>query len=340
MTIEAQVSDPAILEVQGVTKTFKARTGLRSVRVSAVDDVSLTVQAGSTLGVVGESGCGKSTLARVIVGLHRADRGSVSFAGTPLPRRGGKRSRTIVEHTQMVFQDPHSALNPRASIGESIAFPLRVQGVEKAEIEQRVTKVLEDVGLHPNYSTHYPHQLSGGQRQRVNIARALVLQPKLIVLDEAVSALDKAIQAQIVNLLQDLQKSYRLTYVFISHDLNVVEYMSDRVAVMYLGQVVELCDAAELYRAPLHPYTQQLLSSIPDLDPTRRTLDGSADSGEIPSPLDPPSGCRFRTRCPFAMDVCAEKAPGMLEPRPTHNVSCHLFAPDRDTGAPAPSKGD
>ncbi len=328
----AATDAPPILAVDGVTKTFRARAGLHRVRISAVDNVSFTVPAGSTLGIVGESGCGKSTLARVIVGLHRADAGTVRFAGTPLPRRG-KRSRTIVEHTQMVFQDPYSALNPRASVGESIGFPLKVQGVPRPDIDRRVNKVLEDVGLHPAYSTHYPHQLSGGQRQRVNIARALVLEPKLVVLDEAVSALDKSIQAQIVNLLLDLQSGYDLTYVFISHDLNVVEYMSDQVAVMYLGQVVEFCDASMLYQAPLHPYSQMLLSSIPTLDPTQRAENVLADSGDIPSPLNPPSGCRFRTRCPFAMDICADKAPAMIEARPQHSVSCHLF--DREYGDPA-----
>jgi peptide/nickel transport system ATP-binding protein len=321
---------PPVLEVSGITKKFRARLGLRRVQISAVDDVSLTVDPGTTLGIVGESGCGKSTLARVIVGLHKADRGSVRLAGTPLPRKG-KRSPKIIEHTQMVFQDPYSALNPRASVGESIAFPLRVRGVPKSEIDQRVAQVLEDVGLHPNYGTHYPHQLSGGQRQRVNIARALVLRPKLIVFDEAVSALDKSIQAQIVNLLLDLQSTYDLTYVFISHDLNVVEYMSDRVAVMYLGQIVELCDAATLYETPLHPYTKTLLSAIPTLDPRNRNGADDADGGDIPSPLNPPSGCRFRTRCSFSMDICAEEAPTLLQVRPGHGVSCHLFDPKGET---------
>jgi len=337
MTIDASTDAPPILEIDGVTKTFRARVGLRQVKISAVDNVSLTVQAGSTLGIVGESGCGKSTLARVIVGLHKADGGSVRLAGTGF--NGGKRSREIVEHTQMVFQDPYSALNPRASVGESIGFPLRVQHVPKEEIATRVAKVLEDVGMHPNYSTHYPHQLSGGQRQRVNIARALVLRPKLVVLDEAVSALDKSIQAQIVNLLLDLQTAYQLTYVFISHDLNVVEYMSDKVAVMYLGQVVELCDAAALYESPLHPYTQMLLTSIPTLDPTQRAAQETPDNAEIPSPLNPPSGCRFRTRCPFAMDICAEQAPTMITARPDHGVSCHLFDPDHGDPARISTEG-
>jgi oligopeptide/dipeptide ABC transporter ATP-binding protein len=227
---------------------------------------------------------------------------------------------------QMVFQDPSSALNPRATIGESIAFPLRVRGTPKAEIDRRVAAVLADVGLPAAYASHYPHQLSGGQRQRVNIARALVLQPRLVVLDEAVSALDKSIQAQVLNLLTDLQTEYELTYVFISHDLNVVRYISDDVAVMYLGQVVEQGSAADLYDQPSHPYTQLLLSSVPALDPTESTRDAPLDSGEgeIPSPIDPPSGCRFRTRCPFAMDVCSATAPTPVEIGPGHTVSCHL----------------
>jgi peptide/nickel transport system ATP-binding protein len=311
---------PALLEVDDVTKTFGARFG--RARVSAVDSVSLSVRTGATLGIVGESGCGKSTLARLIVGLYPADSGELRFDGTPLPRKG-KRPRTVVEQMQMVFQDPYSALNPRSSVGASIAFPLQVQGISAGEINNRVASVLEDVGLHANYATHYPHQLSGGQRQRVNIARALALRPRLIVLDEAVSALDKSIQAQILNLLLDLQEKYGFSYIFISHDLNVVEYASNDVAVMYLGKIVETCAADTLYRRPLHPYTQGLLASIP-------ALDGAPDeqaeiSGEMPSPLNPPSGCRYRTRCPFATETCASRTPPLAEAEPGHLVACHLY---------------
>ncbi|MEQ4204350.1 ABC transporter ATP-binding protein [Actinopolymorpha sp. B17G11] len=313
----------ALLEVERLAKAFSVKLGLRQAKVSAVEGVSLVVPEGSTLGIVGESGCGKSTLARVILGLYAADDGQIRFDGTPLPARK-RRPRKVVEQMQMVFQDPYSALNPRASIGESIAFPLRVQGIGKDEIRTRVSKVLEDVGLHANYAGYYPHQLSGGQRQRVNIARALALQPRLIVLDEAVSALDKSIQAQILNLLKDLQETYHLTYVFISHDLNVVEYMSDQVAVMYLGHVVESCSAEALYREPLHPYSQALLASIPSLDPTKRKLEEPVISGEMPSPLNPPSGCRFRTRCPYVMDICSEQPPALTEADHAHLVSCHL----------------
>jgi oligopeptide/dipeptide ABC transporter ATP-binding protein len=234
---------------------------------------------------------------------------------------------------QMVFQDSYSALNPRATIGQSIAFPLQVQGVGKAETRDRVAKVLEDVGLHSNYSTHYPHQLSGGQRQRVNIARALAIRPKLIVLDEAVSALDKSIQAQILNLLQDLQQAYKLTYIFISHDLNVVEYMSDHVAVMYLGQLVETCAADALYESPLHPYTQALLASIPAAEGAKPAQQDLMD-GEKPSPLAPPSGCRFRTLCPFATEICATHTPALGEAEPGHMVACHLFPTSQPTATP------
>jgi peptide/nickel transport system ATP-binding protein len=318
-------SELGLLELGSVSKTFMSRVGMRRVPVSAVHNVTMSVTEGTTMGIVGESGCGKSTLARIVVGLHGADDGRIIFDGQSM-KLSGKRSRAVTQQMQMVFQDPYSALNPRATIGDSIAFPLRVQGLGRQEIRERVDKVLVDVGLHVNYGSHYPHQLSGGQRQRVNIARALALHPRLIVLDEAVSALDKSIQAQILNLLRELQDAYGLTYLFISHDLNVVEYMSDRVAVMYLGQVVETCSAKDLYERPLHPYTQVLLESIPKLDPRERRTSEVAVQGEMPSPLDPPSGCRFRTRCPHAMDLCATEVPGLRAPEAGHLVACHLYA--------------
>ncbi|QGG94995.1 ABC transporter ATP-binding protein [Actinomarinicola tropica] len=329
-TPDAPTEPAVLLELEQVSKTFPVKIGMRKRSVSAVDGVDLLVREGSTVGIVGESGCGKSTLARLIVGLVPHDDGTIRFAGQALGSKG-RRPRSVVEQMQMVFQDPYSALNPKATIGESIAFPLRVQGVPTAEIQERVGTVLTDVGLHPNYATHYPHQLSGGQRQRVNIARALALHPRLVVLDEAVSALDKSIQAQILNLLDDLQEAYGLTYVFISHDLNVVEWSSDEVAVMYLGRVVETCPAEDLYRRPLHPYTQGLLASIPKLDPRERAADAGRIDGEMPSPLDPPSGCRFRTRCPSAHERCAQEAPVLAEVEPGHRVACHLH-----TGADVP----
>ena len=332
-TAIAETEVQPLLEVDNLSKTFGIKLGLKRANVYAVDSVSISVQTSTTLGIVGESGCGKSTLARLMLGLYPADHGNIRFAGQSLPRKG-KRPRAVVEQMQMVFQDPYSALNPRASIGQSIAFPLQVQGMDRAEIRDRVAKVLEDVGLHGNYATHYPHQLSGGQRQRVNIARALAMQPKLVVLDEAVSALDKSIQAQILNLLQDLQQSYQLTYIFISHDLNVVEYMSDQVAVMYLGQVVETCAADALYQRPLHPYSQGLLTSIPTLDGA--SAQQARITGEMPSPLDPPSGCRFRTRCPFATEICATHAPVLAEAEPAHLVACHLYP----NSQPATTQGE
>jgi peptide/nickel transport system ATP-binding protein len=316
-----------LLELIDVSKTFDVRSGGRRASLSAVDHVSLTVRPGTTLGIVGESGCGKSTLARVIVGLHLADDGELVFDGKQM-LTGKRRTPGELKQMQMVFQDPSSALNPRATISESIAFPLQVQGASKTVIAERVATVMRDVGLPAAYASRYPHQLSGGQRQRVNIARALALQPKLVVLDEAVSALDKSIQAQVLNLLSDLQEEYGLTYVFISHDLNVVRYLSDDVAVMYLGQVVEQGSAQQLYDEPKHPYTQLLLSSVPTLDPAESTRDepvDTADSTEIPSPIDPPSGCRFRTRCPFATDLCAQVAPLPIQVGEGRTVACHLY---------------
>jgi peptide/nickel transport system ATP-binding protein len=331
----ATLPDRPLMELLDVSKDFQVRSDGRSATLSAVKGVTLQVKEGRTLGIVGESGCGKSTLARIIVGLHPATSGDIIFDNKQIPSRG-RRPHEVVEQMQMVFQDPSSALNPRATVGESIAFPLRVQKKPRQEIEARVKQVISDVGLPASYADSYPHQLSGGQRQRVNIARALALQPRLVVLDEAVSALDKSIQAQVLNLLTDLQDEYQLTYVFISHDLNVVEYISDEVAVMYLGQVMEKTSATALYEKPLHPYTQLLLSSIPSLDPAESTRDTplQQNEGEIPSPINPPSGCRFRTRCPRAQDVCATEEPMLRKLADGHFAACH-FPVSRD--APAPS---
>jgi peptide/nickel transport system ATP-binding protein len=322
----ATLPDRPLMELLNVSKDFQVRADGKPAKLSAVNGVSLQVKEGKTLGIVGESGCGKSTLARVIVGLHSATSGEMIFDNAQIPTRG-RRPREVVQQMQMVFQDPSSALNPRATIGESIAFPLQVQKKSGKEIAARVKQVIADVGLPASYVDNYPHQLSGGQRQRVNIARALALQPRLVVLDEAVSALDKSIQAQVLNLLTDLQDEYQLTYVFISHDLNVVEYISDEVVVMYLGQVMEKTTSTALYEKPLHPYTQLLLSSIPSLDPHESTRDTPVqqNEGEIPSPINPPSGCRFRTRCPHAMAICAEVAPLPSDQGDDHVVACHLY---------------
>jgi oligopeptide/dipeptide ABC transporter ATP-binding protein len=322
-----------LLDARGLSKSFKVRGGKHAI---AVDHVSLEVSERATVGVVGESGCGKSTLARLIVGLLEPDDGQLFFDGTPLPY--SHRPTEALRNIQMVFQDPYSALNPKASIGESIALPLRVHGRSRRTSRERVRELLSQVGLHGNHASYYPHQLSGGQRQRVNIARALALHPRLVVCDEAVSALDKSIQAQILNLLRDLQDEQGLSYVFISHDLNVVEYMSDQVAVMYLGQVVETCPSQELYREPLHPYSRALLASIPQVDSVAE--DPPVIDGELPSALEPPSGCRFRTRCPYAFAECSTVAPTLTEVSPSHWVACHLHRISSSLGTvPAAAEG-
>jgi len=323
---------PPLLEVKGVSKRFPVRTGAFSKQyVSAVDGLSFTVKRGTTVGIVGESGCGKSTAARLILGLLSLDEGDVLFEGWNIgharnaPQTHQDR-RQIRRNMQMVFQDPHSALNPRSSIGEIISFPMKVHGYSKQEQQERTRWLLEQVGLHGNHASYYPHQMSGGQRQRVNIARALALSPKLVVCDEAVSALDKSVQAQVLNLLKDLQKELSLTYVFISHDLNVVQYMSDEVLVMYLGQAAEMTSSERLYASPLHPYTKALLASVPRLDDDDAPPPAPPLEGELPSPLNPPSGCRFRTRCPMVMDICSEERPEMVEAAPGHRVACHLYS--------------
>ncbi len=341
--------DDTLLDVRAISKQFPVRLGLfERGAVSAVDALSFRVKRGTTMGIVGESGCGKSTAARLILGLIPFDAGQVVFDGTDVGRafthrrtlQFGRVRKTLRRNMQMVFQDPHSSLNPRAAIGEIIAFPMRVHGVPAGERRERTELLLRQVGLHPNHASHYPHQLSGGQRQRVNIARALALRPKLVVCDEAVSALDKSVQAQVLNLLKDLQEELDLTYVFISHDLNVVEYVSDQVCVMYLGQAVEVCDSDQLYAKPLHPYSQALLASIPRLHDDEPARAAQPLGGELPSPLNPPSGCRFRTRCPAAMDVCAAVRPPVTEPEPGHQVACHLYAPSsgRAERASAPAQ--
>jgi oligopeptide/dipeptide ABC transporter ATP-binding protein len=328
---ETRMPSHVLLHVDGLRKQFAVRTGLYSkAYVSAVDNVSFTVEAGTTLGIVGETGCGKSTTARLILGLIEPDAGTVAYEGVDVQTLTGPRRKTLRRNMQMIFQDPYSALNPRMSIGESIAFPLRVHGYAKTEQRARTELLLHQVGLQRYHTSYYPHQMSGGQRQRVNIARALALEPRLVIADEAVSALDKSVQAQVLNLLTDLQERLQLTYIFISHDLNVVQYMSDHVLVMYLGQIVEHCPPEALYAAPLHPYTQVLLASIPDVNPDQPPA--APLEGELPSPLSPPSGCRFRTRCAAAMPVCAAERPPMIQERPGHFVMCHLYGPSAPAG--------
>jgi oligopeptide/dipeptide ABC transporter ATP-binding protein len=313
------------LVVRNLSKKFPVKLdGFKTGYVSAVDAVSFEVAAGKTLGIVGESGCGKSTAARLVLQLIKPDEGEVLFEGQDIRHLKGDQKKAMRRSMQMVFQDPYSSVNPRMSIGENVGFPMKVNGYSKKEIRERTAMLLEQVGLHRNRASYFPFQLSGGQLQRVNIARALALDPKLIICDEAVAALDKSIQAQVLNLLKDLQAQMKLTYLFISHDLNVVEYMSDYVLVMYMGQVVEACSSEDLYKNPLHPYTKILLNSIPKIGAKSRQAN-KLMSGDIPSPLNPPSGCRFRTRCPMAMAICDEKQPVFTQPEKNHAVACYLY---------------
>jgi peptide/nickel transport system ATP-binding protein len=325
-TGSAAAAMPPLIEARRLTKHFAIRQSyLRrdAATVRAVDDVSFAAYRGETLGVVGESGCGKSTTARLLLHLVAPDSGEVSFDGMVVGT--GLSLREFRRQAQMVFQDSHSSLNPRLTIEDTIAFGPIVHGRSRAEARRMARRLLSDVGLPPaQFASRYPHQLSGGQRQRVNIARALVFEPKLVVFDEAVSALDKSVEAQILALIRGLKARLGLTYVFISHDLNVVQFVSDRVMVMYLGKIVEIGPAAGIYRAPQHPYTRALLASRPTMDPTRRTKAAPLE-GDPPNPIDPPSGCRFRTRCPLAMPICSQLEPP-LDPVAReigHMVACH-----------------
>jgi len=350
-----------LLHVRHLKKYFPKRRGLLSRVVAhtrAVDDVSFIIRRGETLGLVGESGCGKTTLGRTILRLLEPSGGSIIFQGKNILELTGSELRTIRRKMQIVFQDPFSSLNPRMTIESIIEEGLIVhrqcrelflenavhnhsvddpsgrffpQALEKQKRRERVMKILEEVGLSPKFANRYPHELSGGQRQRVSIARALVLRPDFIVLDEPLSALDVSIQSQIINLLVELRRLHQLTYLFISHDLSVVEYLSDRVAVMYLGEIVELADSRRLYAEPLHPYTQALLSAIPSMDPTtgkKRII----LKGDPPSPENPPPGCRFHPRCPLRMDICTRHAPRIID-LDGHYVRCH--AVEKDLGSKA-----
>ena len=322
-----------LLIVEGLRKHFPVRGGLLNRRIGtvhAVDDVSFTVRKGETLGIVGESGCGKSTTARLLMRLIEPDAGEVIFDGDPVGSPSGISINEMRRQMQLVFQDSYSSLNPRMTVVESIAYAPRIHGMRRADAVARAEGLLAESGLDPRrFARRYPHELSGGQRQRVNIARALALDPRLVILDEAVSALDKSIEAQMLNLLADFQRRFSLTYIFISHDLNVVEFVSDRVLVMYLGQVVETGPVAAIYQSPWHPYTRALLASKPTLNPDRRTAEPPL-AGDPPSPINPPSGCRFRTRCAFAAEICASTPPPLAAPAGSatahgeHLVACHL----------------
>ncbi|HXU43367.1 MAG TPA: dipeptide ABC transporter ATP-binding protein [Burkholderiales bacterium] len=319
----------ALLEVKHLSKHFHIPGGIgRSGGiVRAIDNVSFSIRRGETVGLVGESGCGKTTTGRCVLLLERPTSGSIWFEGVDIAALSPRELRSMRRKVQVIFQDPYSSLNPRMTIGQIIAEPLKVHGIirDKAKREARVRELLEQVGLLPQHAARYPHQLSGGQRQRVGIARALAMEPALIICDEPVSALDVSIQAQIVNLLEDLQKRLGLTYLFIAHDLSVVRHISDRVVVMYLGKIVEVADRRALYEDPLHPYTQALLSAVPIPDPAlEASRNRTVLRGEVPSPLNPPSGCVFHPRCPKAIERCAAEIPPLREIKPGHWAACHL----------------
>ncbi|HZJ25051.1 MAG TPA: dipeptide ABC transporter ATP-binding protein [Anaerolineales bacterium] len=316
-----------LVRVDNLVKHFPIMKGFFQKQVGAVravDGVSFDVYRGETLGLVGESGCGKSTTGRTILQLYRPTSGDVQFDGVNLVTLKGEDLRMMRRKMQMIFQDPYASLNPRMTVGEIVREPLMVHQVAtEAEGNERVKQLLELVKLNPSFTSRYPHEFSGGQRQRIGIARALALQPSFIVCDEPISALDVSIQAQVVNLLEELQEQFNLTYLFIAHDLSMVRHISDRVAVMYLGVVVELATRDELYNHPLHPYTQALLSAVPIPDPViESTRKRTILVGDVPSPVNPPSGCRFRTRCPIAEPVCAESRPEFREIKPGHFVAC------------------
>ncbi len=314
-----------LLELKDLSVEFKARDKQGSV-IKAVDHVSLDVERGKTLAIVGESGCGKSTLGRAILHLIPHSGGNILMDGQDLTQKLRKDKKATRKSMQIVFQDPYASLNPRMRVKEIIEEPIRFHGIasSNADVDKEIEKIMKECGLPTYFKDRYPHEFSGGQRQRICIARALATQPNLVVLDEPVSALDVSIQSQIINLLQDIQKQKHLTYLFISHDLSVVHHISDRVAVMYLGSLMEIADKGELYENPSHPYTEALLSAIPIDNPQKRR-EHILLNGEIPSAANPPSGCKFRTRCPYATRFCGERVPELREIRPGHMIACHRY---------------
>lgn len=331
-------SNGYLLEVENLKKYFPIRGGIlaRMVgQVKAVDGISFSMRSGEILGLVGESGCGKTTAGRVVLGLMPPTEGEVRFEGTDIFRLSREQLRRIRRHMQIIFQDPYASLNPRMTVERIVGEPLHIHfGMGQARRRERVGELMRTVGLSPDHMQRFPHEFSGGQRQRIGIARALALDPKLIVCDEAVSALDVSIQAQVINLLEDLQSRFGFAYLFIAHDLSVIKHISSRVAVMYLGKIVEAADTESLYARPLHPYTEALLSAVPVPDPTLKRHRIMLE-GDVPSPINPPSGCHFRTRCPFAQAICREEEPPLLPIHSGHTAACHFIRPGQNRGLSA-----
>ena len=328
---KTKIENDYILEVKNLKKYYPvSRFSISKNRayVKAVDDVSFKIKRGTTMGLVGESGCGKTTVGRSLLRLHDITDGQVIFDGKDLSKIPEGILRKMRPQMQMIFQDPYSSLSPRMPVGEIIGEAVKEHNiVPKSEYRSYILKVMRDCGLQPQYFYRYPHEFSGGQRQRISIARAVALKPKFIVCDEPLSALDVSIQAQIINLMKDLQEQYGYTYLFISHDLSVVEYISDTIGVMYLGSMMEMGDKKRIFENPMHPYTKALLSAVPVSDPDVK-MNRIILSGDIPSPVNPPSGCKFRTRCQNCMDICAKKAPKLKEYEDGHLVACHLYSQD------------
>jgi oligopeptide/dipeptide ABC transporter ATP-binding protein len=325
-----------MLKVRGLVKHYDTRrgvwgklTGNAGTLVQAVSGVDITIQQGKTLGLIGESGCGKSTLGRAILRLHEPTSGAIEFDGVNVINLDAEAMKEMRQQMQIIFQDPYASLNPRKTVRQIIGQPLKIHGkVSDAEVDERVKEMMERVGLKVGHMNRYPHQFSGGQRQRIGIARALILNPKFVVCDEPVSALDVSIQAQIIELLADLKRDLGLTYLFISHDISVIGYVSERIAVMYLGKIVEEGDTHTILNSPMHPYTQALLSSVPQVDHTGATKDRIRLTGDLPSPVDPPKGCKFHTRCQYASEICKTVEPAYQTVEGTHSVACHLVGED------------